>query len=296
LTSGSSSRLVTRYLVVVSEVDPVAPQVAERWGSLPATGERVDSVPLRRLGPQTLVLRRPDLHVHDERLDLRLPESLRAERPTLLFPSVHRSRENVVCLTVHPLGNLGPTSEVGGRPRRVNPTDPRSMTSVLRQLAEQGPAVGLPATFEATHHGPELDLPSFFVEIGYGAAPGPPPEGVRILARVISEIEPDASDRIAMGVSGGHYAPHFTDLALRRRWAFGHLISRHALEAIDAPTARQAYAAVPGAEGIVFARAQDADHPAFAGLAAPIRDGDAEPRARGGAMGRPSDADRPAGT
>lgn len=276
-------RAVPAVLVVVSEDDPVAPRVAELWGTPPSTGDVVDGAPIRRLSDDTWMLRRPGFHIHDERLDLRLPPALRDGRPTLLFPSVHKSEQNVPCLTVHPLGNLGPSAEVGGRPRTVVPSDPRRMASTLRALAEAGAPHGFPATFEATHHGPELGLPTLFVEIGYGALPDPPPEAVRILSRVIRQVALDDGDRIALAVGGGHYAPHFTDLVLRRRWAFGHLVSRHALEELDRPTAAAALAGTPGAEGIVFARAADQEHPALRGLAPRLRDSDAPVRERGSA-------------
>jgi hypothetical protein len=82
-------------------------------------------------------------------------------------------------------------------------------------------------------------------------------------------------------VGGGHYVPHFTDLALTRSWAFGHLLSKHSLGELEAETARRAYALSPGAEGIVYARAQDAGHPSLAGVGARLRDQDAGVRVRG---------------
>ena len=266
------------YLVVVSEEDPVARRVAERWGTPESTGLSVDGAPVRRLGEAALLLRRPGRHIHDERLDARLPPALREGRPTLVFPSIHRSEQNVECLTVHPLGNPGPTAEVGGRARTLVPTDPARMTATLRVLAERAREVGLSATFEATHHGPELALPAFFVEIGYGSADGPSEGAVGILADELPQIRPDPDDRVAVGVGGGHYAPHFTDLALRRRWAFGHLLSRHALTTLDGETARSAWAATPGALGVLYARAEDARLPAFAGIGPRLRDADAERR------------------
>ena len=284
------------YLNVVSEADPVASRVAREWGTLPATGDHVDGVPIRRLGERTLVLRRPGPHLHEEGLDGRLPATLRAQNPTLVFPSVHRSAQNVVCLTVHPLGNLGSRADLGGRPRTVCPTDPRSMAAVLRRLAEGGGLVGLSATFEATHHGPELGIPGFFVEIGYGTQEAPPEAAVRVLAKVLCEIVPDPQDRIAFGVGGGHYAPHFTDLALRRRWAFGHIVSRHSLEELDAATARSAYERTHGVEGILYARAQDADHAALAGLGPRLRDSDAPGRELEPEEDPPTRAARPSGT
>lgn len=269
------------YLVLASAEDPVASRVLERWGTLESTGWVVEGAPIRRLGPRALLLRRPGRHIHDEQVDLRLPSELRERRVTLVFPSMHRSERNVECLTVHPLGNPGPSAEVGGRPRMLVPTDPRRMTAVLRRLSEGGRDLSLAATFEATHHGPEVALPAFFVEIGYGTADAPPEGAVRLLAEVLPDIEPDRGDRVALGVGGGHYVPHFTDLARRRRWAFGHLLSRHAIETLDAVTARAAWIGTDGAEGILYSRAEDAAHPVFRELGPRLRDRDAPARSNG---------------
>jgi D-aminoacyl-tRNA deacylase len=154
------------------------------------------------------------------------------------------------------------------------------MTSTLRHVAQASEPLGRATTFEASHHGPELALPAFFVEIGYGDLPGPPEEEVACLARILPGLSREnASERVALGVGGGHYAPHFTDLALRRRWAFGHLLSRHALEEADAATVREALRATPGAEGILYARAGDQELGVLRGLGPRLRDGDAPVRA-----------------
>ncbi len=262
-------------LLVVAESDPVAAPVSQRWGTPPSTGEHLDGAAVRELHPGLWLVRRPGPHIHDERLDARLPPALRAHVPTMIFPSIHRSEQGVPCLTVHPLGNPGPTAEVGGRPRTLVPTDPPRMVAVLRALSEGAQGEGLAVTYEATHHGPELALPAFFAEIGFGDRSEPDPRAVEVLAHALGGIPEGSDDRVALACGGGHYAPHFTDLALTRRWAFGHLLSRHALETIDAATARSAYVQTPGADGIVFARARDVEHPALAGLADRRRDQDA---------------------
>jgi len=278
----------TEIVVIVSEMDPVAREVAHRWGTLPAAEGHVDGVPVRRLGPRALVVMRPGAHIHDEHVDERLPPELLRSRPTLVFPSIHRSERNVPCLTVHPLGNPGAQAEVGGRPRTLVATDPGRMASALRLLAEGAGPLGLSATYEATHHGPEVGLPALFIEIGYGELPRPPPEAVKVLAEVIPQLERSPADRVALGVGGGHYVPHFTELTLRRRWAFGHLISRHAIAEMDRATALAAYERTAGAEGIVFARAEDARHPMLEGIGARLREQDAPmrgPRPDGGPTG-----------
>lgn len=268
-------------LVVLSEPDPVARAVAVRWGVPPGVGAHVDGASIRELSDDVWYLRRPGPHIHDERLDLLLPPAVLAREPTIVFPSVHRSESGHRCLTVHPLGNPGLEAALGGRPRTLVPADARTMRAILGSLIEAAPALGLPVTYEATHHGPELSLPACFAEIAVGAEQAPQAEEVAALAASVLQARGEPGDRIALALGGGHYAPRFTDLARTRRWAFGHILSRHALQTLDAATARQALDRSVGAEGVVFARGQDRDHPALRETGPELREADAERRDRG---------------
>jgi len=270
--------MAPRYLLVVSEADPVAPAVAQHWGTPPATGDSVDGTPIRALAPGAFVLRRPGLHIHDDRLDTVLPAAFRVPAVTLVFPSVHRSESGTRCLTTHPIGNPGPDAEVGGRPAQLVTTAPRLMTGALRAIAEAGASLGLPASFEATHHGPVTEHPSFFVEIGFGTGNDPPADAVAALARLLPHLEEDPKDRIAVGLGGGHYAPHFTELALERRWAFGHLLSRHGLATATRSVVAGALDRTPGNEGFLFARTADAEETKIQGLGRRLRDAEAPKR------------------
>jgi D-aminoacyl-tRNA deacylase len=288
--------LTAELVVVLSDVDPVARAVAAEWGTLPVVEGHVEGAAVRQLNERVLVVRRPGAHIHDEDVDLRLPPALRDARPTLVFPSIHRSEKNVPSLTVHSLGNLGPRAEMGGRPRTLVPTDPQRMVAALRLLDEGATGLGMGATYEATHHGPAVSLPSFFIEIGYAELPHPPQEAVRLLAHTIPRITGLPGDRVALAAGGGHYAPHFSDLALRRSWAFGHILSRHALEELDRTTAVEAYRRTEGAEGVVYSRAEDARHPMLEGIGPRLRDRDAPLRQRGEARTPTDDARSASGT
>jgi D-aminoacyl-tRNA deacylase len=152
------------------------------------------------------------------------------------------------------------------------------MTDALRRMESSGASIGLSATFEATHHGPALGLPAFFAEIGFGEDPSPPEEAVAALAVLLPELSEDPGDRVALAIGGGHYAPHFTQLALERRWAFGHILSRHSLERLTPEIARDAWEMTRGAEGILAARAADYDADPWRGIAPRLRDGQAPRR------------------
>jgi D-tyrosyl-tRNA(Tyr) deacylase len=269
-------------LVVLSEPDPVAHALAARWGTAPPTGLHVDGVPIRELERGLLTVRRPGLHLQDDDLELRLPLELRERSPTVIFPSIHRSESGIRCFTVHPLGNPGSRADFGGKPGTLVPADPRLMTAVLRALAGDAGRVGLPATFEATHHGPALALPSLFAEVAVPAGAVPLPTEVEVLEHALREATPESADRVALAVGGGHYAPRFTDLARGRRWAFGHILSRHALRELTAEGARAAWQATPAAEGILCSNVQEREHRSLVGLGPMFRETDAPPREGGG--------------
>ena len=269
----------TRYLVVVSEGDSIARAIADRWGTPASVGEFVEGAPVRQLGPEVELLRRPGLHIHDTRLGQVLPKRLRSV--PIVFPSRHRSESGIACLTVHPLGNLGARAQVGGEPGRLVPPPARLMVDALRRAEEPGRAVGVAATYEATHHGPLLHQPAFFVEVA-DALPDLDQQTVMVpLADALRELTEDPSDRVAVGVGGGHYAPHFSELALTRRWAFGHIVPRHAVDDLTPEVLRQLREGSPPPEGAVFQRAADAERPEWKAWGQHLRDADAPPRPTG---------------
>jgi len=273
--------MTTRYLIVVSDEDPLARLIAERWGTPPSIGEFVDGSALRRLTPEVELLRRPGLHIHDTQLGHALPARLRSV--PLVFPSRHRSESGIGCLTVHPLGNLGANAEVGGEPGRIVPSSARLMTDALRQLEEPAQAAGVSATYEATHHGPLLHQPAFFVEIADVLSDADRTQVAGPVSDALRDLTEDPSDRIAVGVGGGHYAPHFTELALTRRWAFTHIVPRHALEGLTPHVQQQLREGVPAPEGAIFQRSADAERPEWKTWGVRLRDAEAPPRPSGGA-------------
>src|SRR5213083_1493632 len=126
---------------------------------------------------------------------------------------------------------------------------PRWMTAALRGLRQEARGLAYNVTFEATHHGPYLKAPTFYIEQGSTETEWADLAASRAIARVLLALEPvDAP--IAIGLGGGHYVPRHTDLALRRRIAFGHLLAAYALEG---PSAKAIDQAVERTEGATLA-------------------------------------------
>ncbi|MGC2289074.1 MAG: D-aminoacyl-tRNA deacylase [Thermoplasmata archaeon] len=257
----------------------MATLLAERWGTPPSVGEFVQGSALRQLAPGVELLRRPGLHIFDAQLGKAMPSRLQSV--PLVFPSRHRSESGIACLTVHALGNLGATAEVGGEPGRLVPTAARLMADALREEEEPGQAVGITASYEATHHGPLLHQPAFFVEMSDALSESDRRKVAVPLADALRNLTEDSADRVVVGVGGGHYAPHFTELALRRRWAFAHIVPRHAVADLAPDVQRQLREGSPPPEGALFQRTSDAERSEWKGWGPRLRDADAPPRPTG---------------
>jgi len=169
----------------------------------------------------------PEEHLYRDHVDRDL-ESAYGERAALVvYLSKHRSESGRPSLTVHPIGNPGP-AEFGGQPETLVPSAPRWMTAALRGLRREGRGRPYEVTFEATHHGPYLTTPTFYIEQGSTEREWADREAARAIGRVLLNLEP-IDGPIGIGLGGGHYVPRHTDLALQRRIAFGHLLATHAL-------------------------------------------------------------------
>ena len=191
-----------------------------------------------------------ELHLHAEHVD-REWEELTGEAPECIaFLSRHKSASGRPSLTVHPVGNWG-AADYGGTPGAVSGTAPEWMTGLLLAISRTAPA-GYQACFEATHHGPLLETPAFFVEIGSDESRWELREPAEVLARALLELKP-ASGTPLVGIGGGHYTPRFSDVALLREACFGHMVPKYALEHLT-PELLQSALEHSGAEAIYLHR------------------------------------------
>ncbi|MFQ5908800.1 MAG: D-aminoacyl-tRNA deacylase [Thermoplasmata archaeon] len=205
---------------------------------------RFDGQPLYRLEDR-LLLTIGDLHLHRDGLDREIRETLGVNPEVIVFASRHRSERGIPSFTVHPLGNFG-AADFGGRPGRLVPTSPSWMTETLRLLRARTADYPHAVTFEATHHGPYLDTPAFFVELGSGPIEWEEEGPAAAVAETLLAMRPTEAP-VLLGVGGGHYVPRMTDVALSRRASFGHLIPSYAAEALTENMLQQAVAKTPSA-------------------------------------------------
>jgi D-aminoacyl-tRNA deacylase len=106
------------------------------------------------------------------------------------------------------------------------------MTSALRNLASNAKGLDFSVSFETTHHGPIVSSPAFYIEIGSYEELWGREDAAEAIAKSILSVGDDEYPTVVC-VGGGHYAPRYTEVALSRKVAIGHMAANYALEAID---------------------------------------------------------------
>jgi D-aminoacyl-tRNA deacylase len=169
----------------------------------------------------------PDLHIRLEDLDKRI-EDASLDVDEVVFMSRHSAESGEASLTVHPIGNYH-ENKYGGKERTLVKANPSLMTDALRKISQYNDLENFRVCFEVTHHGPWLKRPTFFIEIGSDARNWGNVRAADILTDTILDMEHN-DHATAVGIAGGHYAPRFTEVALKFKINFGHMIPNYQLE------------------------------------------------------------------
>ncbi len=161
-----------------------------------------------------------------------LPESF----PTaelIVFLSRHSSQSGTPTLSVHTPGNLS-AAELGGLPHTVSISPANAMQTALQTLnsMKQEMHLDYEVTYECTHHGPSLQVPTMFVELGSSEKQwNDQIAGAAVARAAIEAIADFGNFRLpaVLGIGGTHYNSKFTRMALEGEVAFGHMIPKYAI-------------------------------------------------------------------
>ena len=158
-----------------------------------------------------------------------------------IFLSRHSSAKGIPTLSVHTPGNLG-EAKFGGKPKKVSVSPAAAMKNSLTEMAKLATERGLDyeVSYECTHHGPSLDVPAMFVELGSSPKQWKDVKAAEVVAdAAAAAVSGSSSGSAALGIGGPHYNKKFTKMALTDQTAFGHIIPKYALAEVDAEIIRQ---------------------------------------------------------
>ena len=258
------------YLVVISKQDPASVNIQQQLFKQSSWTEikefTFDGNKVYRNQASAIMITINQYHLYADDLDQRVKQEFEEHAldfalETIIFASKHKSASGMKTLTVHPVGNYH-KAEFGGRSEELAVSAPHVMTMAYRLLYEQAKLNSLEnsVSFEATHHGPYLDTPSFFIEIGSDETEWTKSIAGQTIAETINklleiEIETRCSDYpVAIGIGGGHYAPRHSDVARKKRISFGHIIPSYALPGLSERMLVRVVERTPEAKCVYFHR------------------------------------------
>jgi D-aminoacyl-tRNA deacylase len=161
----------------------------------------------------------------------------------VVFISRHSSLSGTPTLSVHTPGNLG-KAELGGFPRSLSISPATAMKECLKAMNRIKNELHLnyEVSYECTHHGPSLDVPAMFAELGSSPKQWSDQKAAEAVAHATIEAISTfckVRARAALGIGGPHYNMKFTRIALESDIAFGHMIPKYAIPYINNETIRQ---------------------------------------------------------
>lgn len=154
----------------------------------------------------------------------------------IVFASKHESKAKEKTLSVHAPGNWRLASEeMGGESRKVCKTSALFMKQFFENLHSNSGQYHLKdykITMEATHHGPLIEKPCVFVEIGATETEWNDRKAGFVLARALSEtlrnFAVNPYNEISIGIGGPHYCPNFNKIQEKTNYAVSHVIPSYA--------------------------------------------------------------------
>ncbi|MEM2899536.1 MAG: D-aminoacyl-tRNA deacylase [Thermoplasmata archaeon] len=195
-------------------------------------------------------------HLYYDEVDKKFEEKTGMKPDNVIFISRHKSVSNLRTLTVHPIGNFH-KAEYGGKERTLVPSCPQLMSESLRKLWACAQGLGYQISYEATHHGPYLSTPTYYIEVGSDEnAWNDERAGDSIAQALISTFETDSAEiekrPVVVGIGGGHYMPRMTEVATHSKVSFGHMVPTYAFENMTDEMWKMAFKYTPGAKGVYF--------------------------------------------
>ncbi len=150
-----------------------------------------------------------------------------------IFASKHESNSKINSLSVHVPGNWS-KAELGGKDRKLC-VAPASLIKKAFNIMNELNNTGYEVTLEPVHHGPYLEKPAMFIEIGSTEEAWKSKRAGNIIAKTIYRTLSSKTHeyRTAIGIGGTHYPHTFNRIMLETDIAIGIICPKYHLSNLD---------------------------------------------------------------
>ena len=151
----------------------------------------------------------------------------------IIFASKHQSEKKERTLSIHAPGEFR-NPDTGGVKNAICPSSAlfqKFLFEKLNKIADELSLKDYKVTLECTHHGPLINKPCVFIEIGSSDIEWADRRAGFALARVIKEAIDEFKEspyrEVAIGIGGPHYCPNFNKIQLSSNIAISHIIPNY---------------------------------------------------------------------
>ena len=145
----------------------------------------------------------------------------------LIFASKHESEKKESSLCLHAPGNWR-GAEFGGESGKICFTSAFIWKYLIQELNKNAKDLsGYKITLECTHHGPLIEIPCGFIEVGSNKEQWNDEKAIEIIARTIISLKNfklNSKWIPCIGIGGPHYCPNFNKIQLNSNYAISHVI------------------------------------------------------------------------
>lgn len=185
---------------------------------------------------ENLLKLKPDLKIHTVEKESIFCENIDKEIDAdfFIFATKHESESKIPSLSCHTPGNWS-KAEFGGQDRKLCIAPASYLKMAFLELNKLGKNLGYDIVNEVAHHGPYLEKPVMFVEIGSSLEQWQDKKAGEIIAKTIINIlsKKPGKYEIAFGIGGLHTCPIFNKIILRTNIALGQICPKYQLKNLD---------------------------------------------------------------
>jgi D-aminoacyl-tRNA deacylase len=216
-----------RFAILYSKKDEAGVNIAEQLKN-----HFLPHIPILELGKETIFC---------EGIDEKLDELKNID--FIIFATKHQSKQGTKSLSLHAPGNWR-NADFGGKPSKICKTSSLVLKFLFEKMSEhknQERLEDYELTMECTHHGPLIEKPCLFIEIGSNEEGWKNQTAGKIIAKTLNDLqnfdewkqkqENQGKNKIksAIAIGGPHYCPNFNKIQLsnKSQIAISHVIPEY---------------------------------------------------------------------
>ncbi len=186
--------------------------------------------------PQVPIIELDKDSIYSENIDQKEERIQKAD--FLIFATKHQSKEARNTLSLHAPGNWR-NADFGGKAGKICQTSSLVLKFLFKKMNENIEKYNLnyELTLECTHHGPYLEKPCCFIEIGTTQEQWNDKKAAEVIAETLSSIQNfkewknrNKELRSCIAIGGPHYCQNFNKIQLNsNKYAISHIIPEYQL-------------------------------------------------------------------